>query len=94
VKIAQGAKTIVKITSTISNGFDSAVTIKASGLPSGVTVAYKNNPIPAPGSGTAQMQITVSSTATTGVATITLTGTGGGLTETTTIKIDVTTAAN
>lgn len=89
IKIAQGAKAVVKITSSITGGFDSAVTIKASGLPSGVTVAYKNNPIPAPGSGTAQMQISVSSTATTGIATITLTGTGGGLTETTTMKIDV-----
>ncbi len=90
VKITQGSKTIIKITSTITGSFDSAVTISASGLPSGVTVAYKNNPIPAPGSGTAEMQISVSSTATTGIATITLTGTGGGLTETTTIKIDVT----
>ncbi|HEY1658553.1 MAG TPA: S53 family peptidase, partial [Candidatus Sulfotelmatobacter sp.] len=94
VKIAQGAKTVVNITSSVSGGFDSAVTISASGLPSGVTVKYKNNPIPAPGSGTAQMQLTVSSTATTGIATITLTGTGGGLTETTTIKIDVTKAAD
>jgi subtilase family serine protease len=90
VKIAQGAKSIIKITSTITGGFDSAVTIAASGLPSGVTVLYKNNPIPAPGSGTADAQLSVSSTATTGIATITFTGTGGGLTETTTIKIDVT----
>jgi subtilase family serine protease len=94
VKIAQGAKSIVKITSSITGSFDSAVTISASGLPSGVTVLYKNNPIPAPGSGVAQAQLSVSSTATTGIATITFTGTGGGLTETTTIKIDVTKAAN
>jgi kumamolisin len=94
VKIAQGAKSIIKITSSITGSFDSAVTISASGLPSGVTVLYKNNPIPAPGSGTADAQLSVSSTATTGIATITLTGTGGGLTETTTIKIDVTKAAN
>jgi len=94
VKIAQGAKSIIKITSSITGSFDSAVTISASGLPSGVTVLYKNNPIPAPGSGTADAQFSVSSTATTGIATITLTGTGGGLTETTTIKIDVTKAAN
>jgi hypothetical protein len=93
-KIAQGAKAPFKIVSTITGSFDSAVTISASGLPKGVTAAYLKNPIPAPGSGTAQMQLTVSSTATTGIATITITGTGGGLTETTTIKIDVTKAAN
>jgi subtilase family serine protease len=89
IKIAQGKKAVVKITSTITGSFDSAVTIKATGMPSGVTVAYKNNPIPAPGSGTAQIQLTVSSTATTGIATITVTGTGGGATETTTFKLDV-----
>jgi subtilase family serine protease len=92
VKIAQGAKTIITITSAITGGFDSAVTISASGLPSGVTAAYHNNPIPAPGSGKAVLQLTVSSTAKTGIATITLTGNGGGVTESTTIKIDVTAA--
>jgi subtilase family serine protease len=93
-KIAQGAKAPFKVVSTITGSFDSAVTISASGLPKGVTAAYLKNPIPAPGSGTAELQLTASSTATTGIATITITGTGGGLTETTTIKIDITKAAN
>jgi subtilase family serine protease len=91
-KIAQGAKSVFKITSTISGSFDAAVTISVSGLPTGVTAAYLHNPIPAPGSGTADLQLSASSTAQTGVATITITGTGGGLTETTTIKIDITKA--
>jgi subtilase family serine protease len=93
-KIAQGAKQVFKITSTISNGFDSAVTLKVSGLPTGVTAKFQGNPIPAPGSGTAQMQLTASSTAKTGIATVTISGSGGGLTETTTVKIDITAAAN
>jgi subtilase family serine protease len=91
-KIAQGGKAPFKITSTISGSFDAAVTISVSGLPTGVTAKYLKNPIPAPGSGFAELQLTASSTATTGIATITVTGTGGGLTETTTIKVDITKA--
>lgn len=94
VKIAQGAKQVFKITSTISNGFDSAVTLKVSGLPTGVTAKFQGNPIAAPGSGTAMMQLTASATAKTGIVTVTISGSGGGLTETTTVKIDITTAAN
>lgn len=93
-KIAQGAKAPFKIASTISGSFDSAVTLSVSGLPTGVTAVFKNNPIPAPGSGTAQMQLSASSSAKTGVATVTISGSGGGLTETTTVKIDITKATD
>jgi subtilase family serine protease len=92
VKIAQGAKSIVTITSAITGNFNSAVSVSVSGLPTGVTAAFHNNPIPAPGSGKAQMQLSASSTAKTGIVTLTIKGTGGGVTETTTIKIDVTAA--
>lgn len=90
IKIAQGATGLSKITTTVSGGFDSSITLSATGQPTGVTVAFKPNPIPAPGSGKATMQIKVASTAKAGVSTITITGTGGGVTHTTTVMIDVT----
>jgi kumamolisin len=90
IKIAQGATGKSQVTTAVSGGFDSAITLTATGQPTGVTVAFKPNPIPAPGSGTAAVQIKVASTAKTGVSTITITGTGGSVTEKTTIMIDVT----
>jgi subtilase family serine protease len=90
IKIAQGATGLSKITTTISGGFDSAIALSATGQPTGVTVAFKPSSIAAPGSGKATMQIKVASTASTGLSTITVTGTGGGVTQSTTVKIDVT----
>ncbi|MFZ0417558.1 MAG: S53 family peptidase [Candidatus Sulfotelmatobacter sp.] len=90
IKIAQGATGLSKITTTISGDFDSAIALSATGQPTGVTVAFKPSSIAAPGSGSAKMQIKVASTASTGLSTITVTGTGGGVTQTTTVKIDVT----
>ena len=75
-------------TSTIgiarSGGFTGAVTLAASGLPSGVTAAF--SPVSATGS---TLTLTASGTAATGPATVTVTGTGGGLTRTATITLTV-----
>jgi subtilase family serine protease len=82
VTIAPGAAGHVKITTTVSGGFDSAIALSATGLPSGVKVLFKPASIAAPGSGVAAMQITVAKTAKAGTSTITITGTGGGVTKT------------
>jgi subtilase family serine protease len=87
--LAPGKNGNVKITATPSGGFDSAITLSASGQPTGVTVAFKPGSI-AGGSGTAAMQIKVSSTAKAGTFTITITGTGGSVTETATFTLTIT----
>ncbi len=95
VTVNQGSSGTSTITITSLNGFNSATTLSASGLPSGVTAAFSTNPVtpPANGSATSTLTLTTSSTATTGTATVTITGTSGSTTHTTTINLTVNTAA-
>ena len=59
LSVAQGNQGTSTITTTISGGFNSAISLSASGVPSGTTVSFNPNPIPAPGSGSSTMTITV-----------------------------------
>ncbi len=86
--IAPGGHGNVKITATPSGGFDSAITLSASGEPTGVKVAFKPGSI-AGGSGTAAMQVNVTSKAAAGTYTITIKGVGGSVTETTTFTLTI-----
>ncbi len=89
--INQGSSGTSTITITSLNGFNSATTLSASGLPSGVTAAFSTNPVtpPANGSANSTLTLTASATATTGNATVTITGTSGSLTHSTTIALTV-----
>ena len=87
VTIAPGGAGNVKVTTSVTNGFDSVITLSASGLPAGVKVTFK--PATITGAGTAAMRIQVSSTAKAGTATITITGVGGGVTQTATITLTI-----
>jgi hypothetical protein len=83
--ITQGKTATDTVTVTDVNGFTGSVTLAASGLPSGVTVAYGTNPT----TSTSVLTFTATSTATTGTATVTITGTSGSTTATTTIALTV-----
>jgi hypothetical protein len=87
--VDQSSSGSTSITSTISGSFDSAISLSASGLPSGVTASFNPTSIAAPGSGSSKLTFTASRRARTGTYTITITGTGGGLTETTTVSLTV-----
>ncbi|HYM78292.1 MAG TPA: hypothetical protein VE377_20130 [Candidatus Dormibacteraeota bacterium] len=95
VTVTQGSNGTSTITVTSLNGFNSATTLSASGLPSGVTAAFSPNPVtpPANGNVTSTLTLTASSTATTGTATVTITGTSGSTTHTTTVSLTVNAAA-
>jgi subtilase family serine protease len=90
VSVVRGNSGSSTITTSVSGGFNSAITLSASGQPSGVTVNFSTNPIGAPGSGTSNMSIAVASTVATGTYTITVTGTGGNVTQSTTVSLTVT----
>jgi subtilase family serine protease len=90
VSVLQGNSGTSTITSSISGGFNSAVSLSASGAPSGVTVSFSSSSIAAPGSGSSTITFAVASTTTPGTYPITITGTGGGLTATTTVTLTVT----
>src|SRR5258707_1980173 len=87
--VAQGSSGTATITTGGTGGFNSAVSLSASGLPAGVTASFAPASIAAPGSGSSTLTLTASSTATTGAATVTVTATGGGVTHTTTVALTV-----
>jgi cellulose 1,4-beta-cellobiosidase len=86
LSVAQGKTATDTITVTDTGGFTGSVTLAATGLPSGVTVAYGTNPTTA----TSVLTFTASATATAGTSTVTITGTSGTTTATTTISLTVT----
>ena len=92
LSIAQGASGASTITVASSDGFDSAVSLNVSGLPSGVTASLSSNSVTpsANGSATSTLKLTASSSAAAGTATVTITGTSGSLTTTTTVLLTVT----
>jgi len=89
--VQQGNQGTSTITTTISGGFNSAISLSASGAPSGTTVSFNPTQISAPGSGTSTMTITVGSSTPTGTYPITVTGNGGGIQHNTTVTLTVTT---
>src|SRR5271166_4638146 len=94
LSVQQGNQGTSTITTTVSGGFNSAITLSASGVPSGTTVSFNPNPIPAPGSGNSAMNITVGSSTAAGTYPITVTGNGGGIQQNTTVTLTVTAGAN
>jgi hypothetical protein len=85
VTINQGTASADTITITGANGFAGAVTLAASGLPSGVTATFATNPATT----SSALTFSASSTAATGTATVTITGTSGALTAATSIALTV-----
>jgi endoglucanase len=87
LSVARGTSGASTVAITRTN-FTSAVTMSASGLPSGVTVAF--NPSSATTGNSVTATFTASSSATLGAATVTLTATSGSTTRTTTVSLTIT----
>jgi hypothetical protein len=93
VSVAQGGTKTTTISTTVSGGFNSAVSLSASGLPAGVTASFSPTSIAAPGSGSSTLTFTASSTATTGTSTVTINASGGGVSHSTTVSLTVSATA-
>jgi hypothetical protein len=93
LSVAQGSSGSSTVSTSISNGFNAAVALSVSGLPSGVTASFNPSSIAAPGSGNSTLTFTASSTAATGTTNVTVTAAGGGVTHTTTVALTVNPAA-
>jgi kumamolisin len=87
--LRRGQSGYAVVTTKVSGGFNSAIALSATGVPTGVTYSFSPSSIAAPGSGTSDFNLTVSSNAPTGTYPITITGTGGGITHTTTLTFTV-----
>ncbi|HZL67179.1 MAG TPA: LamG domain-containing protein, partial [Candidatus Limnocylindrales bacterium] len=94
LSVAQGNQGSSTITTAISGGFNSAISLSAAGMPTGTTVSFNPQTIPAPGSGSSSMTIAVGSSTPTGTYPITVTGNGGGLQRSATVTLTVTAAPN
>jgi hypothetical protein len=90
VSVPQGGSNTSVITVTPTGGFSGAVSLSASGLPSGVTASFN----PTSTSTTSTLTLTATSTATTGPAALTITGTSGNLTQNATLNLTVTAPAS
>jgi hypothetical protein len=92
VSVAQGGSGTSTITVTSLNGFNSAVALSSSGVPSGVTASFSPGTVtpPAGGSANSTLTFTASPTASTGTFTVVATGTSGSLVHSTNISLTVT----
>ncbi|MGA3081629.1 MAG: glycosyl hydrolase family 18 protein [Terracidiphilus sp.] len=90
--VTAGSTATSTVTETISGGYSTAVTLSASGLPTGVTAAF--SPASITGAGTSKLTFTAASTAAAGSYTVTVTGTpASGTAKTTTLTLTVSSAS-
>ncbi len=87
--VLQGNQGTSTITATINGGFNSSISLSATGMPSGVTVSFNPSTIPAPGAGNSTMTISVLHLSVPGTYPITVTGNGGGIKQTTAVTLTV-----
>jgi hypothetical protein len=93
ISVAQGGTKTTTVSTTVSGGFNSAVSLSATGLPAGVTAAFSPASIAAPGSGSSTLTFTAGSTAATGTSTVTINASGGGVSHSTTVSLTVSATA-
>ncbi len=89
LSITQGGSGVSTISTTISNGFNSAVALSASGLPAGATANFNPSSMAAPGNGSSTITILVGTATVAGVYQVTITGSGGSQTHATQISVTV-----
>jgi len=87
--VARGGSGATTLTSTVSGGFDSALTLTAAGLPQGVTATFTPSGIAAPGSGSSTLSFMVATSAAAGSYPVTVSGNGGGVSKTITMTLAV-----
>jgi hypothetical protein len=89
VSTPRGTNSTATVSTTVSGGFNSAVALTVSGVPSGATATESPTSIAAPGSGSSTLTL-ASGTAAAGTYSLTITGTGGGKTHTAALSWTIT----
>ena len=94
VSQVQGASATTTVTVGSTNGFNSAVSLAASGLPSGVTATFSPATVTPPANGTATSTLTLTASAAAAVGTVnaTVTGTSGSTSKNASLSVTVTAA--
>jgi hypothetical protein len=94
LSLSAGSSSSVAINTAISGGFNGAIALAASGLPTGATASLSPATIAAPGSGSASLSLSTTSTTPAGNYTITVTGTSGALSGSTSIALTITSGSS
>lgn len=87
ITVTRGTSGHVTVSTAVSGGFNSAISLSGSGQGSRVTLGF--NPTSITGAGSSTLTITVNRRATTGTRTITVTGTSGTTAHTTTVTLTI-----
>ncbi len=90
ISMAQGGSGSVNVTLGVSGGFNSTVSLSATGLPAGVTASFTPASLAAPGSGVSALSLNAGSQAVAGSYTIQVTANGGTLTENASLNVTIT----
>ena len=77
------------ITSSISGGFNSSISLSTTGLPAGATASFSPTSIAAPGTGSSVLTISTGSATVTGTYPLVVSGTGGGLTRSSSLTLTI-----
>jgi hypothetical protein len=85
----QGSGGSVNVSTSGATGFNSAVALSVSGLPTGVTGSFAPATVAAPGTGKSVLTLTVPTSVSAGSYTITVKATGGGYTQSVSIPISI-----
>ena len=78
--VSPGGSTPIVLSTAALNGFQSAVLLSVSGLPTGVTASFAPTSIAAPGNGSSTLTLAAASGTVAGSFNLTVTATGGGVT--------------
>jgi len=89
--VTAGSSTTYTVSVAAQNGFTGAVTLAASGLPSGTTASF--SPASVSGSGSSTLTIATGSSTPAATSTLTITGTSGSLSHSATVSLTVNAAA-
>jgi uncharacterized membrane protein/biotin operon repressor len=87
VSVSPGGSGTITAKTLGTDNFNSAVTLKVTGMPAGITVS--SGLVSAPGSGSSTVAVTAGSSVAAGSCTLTVTATGGGVTKTATLALTV-----
>jgi stage V sporulation protein SpoVS len=87
LSISQGNQGNATITTIVTGGFNSSISLSISGAPPGATVSFEPSTIPGSGAGTSAMNIAPGLTTPTGTYPLTVTLNGGGIQQTVTVSL-------